>query len=80
MDIYNGEQKTYDAAKTTAIRIHREQRSFVPGSAPRRVRSATIGSTSVGCPAAKSRDIDDVTPRPRYHCPCPSTPDGQLAG
>ena len=26
MDIYDGEQKTYDAGKTTAIRIHREQR------------------------------------------------------
>jgi hypothetical protein len=31
MDIHDGGQKTYDAGKTTAIRIHREQRSFCPG-------------------------------------------------
>jgi hypothetical protein len=26
MDIYDGDQKTYDAGKTTAFRIYREQR------------------------------------------------------
>jgi hypothetical protein len=26
MDIYHGEQKTYDAGKTTASRIYRDQR------------------------------------------------------